>query len=252
MLNISEFFIQGIVDPDGSGCVTFEVRLDECSTRVEADYTNNILTFTQTLVSEYEMYVQTQFNQAIKPIINKDSRVSVDFTCEYSTDYETSPGQAVVNPDEVNNALESQGQFVFNLNTIERGTGPGSVSTPGWQIIDSQQNPYMVGSTLYFEICHTNPLENIYFSVPDCTVKNFNETESYKIMDGHRLDEFVDTQRVGRVYKDLYEDWSDAMKVPMPQGSPYDPSDIISNECLVFSYTVFEFITSSDSDGDLR
>jgi len=51
---------------------------------------------------------------------------------------------------------------------------------------------------------------------------------------------------------DVYEDWSDDYLVPMPAGSAHSPSNIISNECLVFSYTVFEFVSSSDGEGDLR
>jgi hypothetical protein len=239
----------GIVDLS-EGCVEFEVRLDECSTRVEADYENNILSFTQNLVSEVQPHMQTGAI-GLGAIVSKAARVSVEFTCEYKTDYETSPGNAIVSPDEVNNALESQGQFVFNLNTIQLDPGRMAHSS-GWSIYDSQSDPYMVGSTLYFEICSANILSNIYFSVPDCTVKNANETESYKILDNHNLDVFVATARVGRQYEGMYKDWTEAEgPISMP-ASDDTFTDEISNECLVFSYTVFEFITSNENDGDLR
>jgi len=242
-----------ITDPLSEGCITFDVKLDECSTKVEANYADNILTFTQTLVSDVAVHMQTG-PIGLGAIVSKSPRVSVEFTCEYRTDYETSPGNAIVSPDEVNNALEAQGQFVFNLNTIVRDAGRSGAVSSGWSIHDSQSDPYMVGSTLYFEICHSNPLHNIYFSVPDCTVKNYNNTESYKILDGHQLDVFVGTARVGRQYGGVYEDWAGdkSTNVPMPAGSAHEASDVISNECLVFSYTVFEFVSSAEDDGDLR
>ena len=40
-----------------------------------------------------------------------------------------------------------------------------------------------VGSTLYFKICSENNLSNIYFSVPDCTVSNDDESMTYNIID---------------------------------------------------------------------
>ena len=236
------------IDDMTEGCVSFDVRLDECSTQVEADYTNNILSFTQNLVSEVQPHMQTGAI-GLGAIVSKAARVSVEFTCEYKTDYETGPGNAIVSPDAVNNALESQGAFVFSLNTISRDARMSS----GWSIYDSQSDPYMVGSTLYFEICSANILNNIYFSVPDCTVKNANETESYKIMDNHNLDVFVATDRVGRQFGGVYQDWTEAgAPIDMPGTGGASTTEEISNECLVFSYTVFEFITSNDSDGDLR
>lgn len=238
-----------ITDPLSEGCVSFEVRLDECSTRVEADYGNNLITFTQNLVSEVAVHMQTG-SIGTGAIISRAPRVSVEFTCEYRTDYETLETSAIVSPDVVENALESTGQFVFNLNTIVRDAPGGAF--PGWSMYNSQSDPYMVGSTLYFEICAGHTLSNIYFSVPDCTVKNYNETESYKILDNHHLDVFVGTDRVGRQYDDIYVDWSEADTL-----GPFLPgtttlSDQITNQCLVFSYTVFEFITSGEDDGDLR
>ena len=40
-----------------------------------------------------------------------------------------------------------------------------------------------VGSTLYFKICSENNLSNIYFSVPDCTVSNDDDSMTYNIID---------------------------------------------------------------------
>ena len=66
----------------------------------------------------------------------------------------------------------------------------------------------MVGSTLYFRICSQHELSNVHFSVPDCTVKNHDETESYKIIDDHCLDPFVSTQRVGRWTDNRFTLWA--------------------------------------------
>lgn len=236
-----------INDTTDDGCVTFHTRLDECGTSVQPDYLANRITFSQTLISSAIPYSQEPGNAVW---INRDALVSVDFTCEYKTDYSTAPGSAIVNPNLVSNALESTGQFVFGLETVTHNEEYLQWQVgPAWDVKDSTTEPYQVGNTLFFQICVENPLANIYFSVPDCTVKNAAGTESYKIMDEHNLDVFVNTARVGRQMKgDLYYDWTATDGVELPDGAL---SQEVSNKCLYFSYTVFEFV-SSDANDNLR
>ena len=58
---------------------------------------------------------------------------------------------------------------------------------------------------------------------------------------------------------DLIDDlrWSIKNKIPLPAGHKpeldiYDPTDLATDECLLFSYTVFEFISSAGSDNNLK
>ena len=51
--------------------------------------------------------------------------------------------------------------------------------------------------------------------------------------------------------------WSIKTKIPLPVGHKpeldiYDPTDLATDECLLFSYTVFEFISSAGSDNNLK
>jgi len=239
------------IDSNGTGCMSFNTRLDECSTGVTADYTSNIMTFSQVLQSAAVGQPVTAssgatFFMSIAP------KITVDFTCEYNTDYETHVGSALVNPDSVDNSLTSTGNFVFQLNTLDPVYTSRSGAISSWSSHDAVADPYNVGSTLYYKVCQAMPLDNIYFSVPDCTVTNANKTESYGIMVNHQTDEFVKFQRVGRDFNGTFSEWNSAAdNVPMPAGSWYSPSNELSNDCLYFSYTVFEFV-GDDNDGDLR
>ena len=253
------------IDSMTTGCMSFNTRLDECSTGVTADYTANIMTFSQTLQSATTGNAVTASSGALF-FMSIAPKITVDFTCEYNTDYETHVGSALVNPDSVDNSLTSTGNFVFQLNTLDPVyTRNGAITS--WAMHDAVADPYNVGSTLYYKVCQAMPLDNIYFSVPDCTVTNANKTESYGIMVNHQTDEFVKFQRVGRDFNGTFAEWGNAADlVPMPAGSWYSPSNELSNDCLYFrldffsfciiiisilSYTVFEFV-GDDNDGDLR
>lgn len=252
------------VNGDGvndNGCLTFVVGLDECSMQVNADYANNKLTFMQELVStDFDANQQTNAlgNTGTNALVNFDPRVSVDFTCEYTADYVTDSAEVTTNPDEVTNNLQSTGVFGYALKTVQPSLQDFNDLGNTWTDVHSTADgrDYMVGSTLYFQVCDQQELSNVYFSVPECTVYNDDMTESYQIITDHCPDQFVNTQRVGRYYDNRFMTWNaDSDKagfIPMPTGSTLAASDLATNQCLTFSYTVFEFVSNADQSADLK
>lgn len=248
----------GVTD---NGCLTFVVGLDECSMQVNADYDNNKLTFMQELVST-DFNANQQINAlgqtGTKAMVNFDPRVSVDFTCEYTADYVTDSAEVTTNPDEVSNNLQSTGVFGYALKTVQPSMQDFNDLGNTWTDVHSTADgrDYMVGSTLYFQVCDQQELSNVYFSVPECTVYNDDMSESYQIITDHCTDPFVNTQRVGRYYDNAFQTWNaDTDKagfIPMPAGSTLDPTDLATNQCLTFSYTVFEFVSNADESADLK
>jgi len=94
------------------------------------------------------------------------------------------------------------------------------------------------------------------FSVPDCTVSQPATGESYKIIDDHCPDQFVNTERQGRWHDGFFGTWPNN-KIPLPAGHKpeldiYDPTDLATDQCLLFSYTVFEFISNAGTDNNLK
>merc|ERR1712176_1408456 len=252
------------VNGDGeadNGCLTFVVGLDECSMQVNADYDNNKLTFMQELIStDFDSVQQVNLlgNTGPNALINYDPRVSVDFTCEYTADYVTDNAEVTTNPDEVTNNLKSTGVFGYALKTVQPSMQDFNDLGNTWTDVHSTADgrDYMVGSTLYFQVCDQQELSNVYFSVPECTVYNDDMSESYQIITDHCPDQFVNTQRVGRYYDNRFMTWNaDSDKagfIPMPTGSTLAATDLATNQCLTFSYTVFEFVSNADDSADLK
>lgn len=248
----------GIVD---NGCITFVIGLDECSMQVNADHTRNKLTFMQELVST-DFSSTTQINplgnSGSNAMVNFDPRVSVDFTCEYTADYTTNIANVEAKPDEVESSLDGKGVFGYSLKTVQPTEADFNSLTNDWVDIHSTADgrDYMVGSTLYFQICDQQELSNVYFSVPECTVYNDDMSESYQIITDHCVDPFVNTERVGRFYDNRFKTWNtftdQAGFIPMPSGSTLAPTDLATNQCLTFSYTVFEFVSNADDSADLK
>jgi len=255
----------GDVDGDGvddSGCLAFGIKLDECSTAVDANYATNEITFTQqlssivTITNEQSAAMQSTLNDGILGgLISREPRVAIDFKCQYTSDYTTDIAAVETASDDVNNDLLGSGKFGFSLETMQPSSDDFDDLTTTWDQYHSTQdgNEYTVGHTLYFRICSQQDLSNIYFSVPDCTVKNHNETESYKIIDNHCPDPFVNTVREGRVHQDRFQTWKAGETfTPMPTGSTLVESDRTTDQCLMFSYTVFEFISNANESSDLK
>jgi len=252
------------VNGDGqadNGCLAFVIDLDQCSMAVSADYENNKLTFTQELVStDFDYITQSPALSGAQmngdSMINFDPRVSIDFTCEYTADYVTDSSGVTTTSDDISNDLSSSGQFGYSLRTVQASSDDLNSLTNTWSQVSSTGDAgtnYVVGSTLTFEICDQQELSNVYFSVPDCTVYNHNMTESYQIITDHCLDPFVNTARVGRVYQDRFGTWDDpANHISMPTGSSLSASELTTNQCMMFSYTVFEFISNADESADLK
>jgi hypothetical protein len=256
--------VDGDVNGDGvndNGCLTFVVGLDECSMQVNADYENNKLTFMQELIStDFGATYQTNGlgDTGTNALVNFDPRVSVDFTCEYTADYVTDSAEVTTNPDEVTNNLQSTGFFGYALKTVQPSSDDFNSLANTWTDVHSTADgrDYMVGSTLYFQVCDQQELSNVYFSVPECTVYNDDMTESYQIITDHCPDQFVNTQRVGRYYDNTFKTWNadsdQAGFIPMPTGSSLAATDLATNQCLTFSYTVFEFVSNADESADLK
>lgn len=124
---------------------------------------------------------------------------------------------------------------------------------------------YRVGNTLYFSICDLQDLNNVYFSVPECTVSS--GTEQYQIITDYCPDKFVNTVFEGRAYGGhrLYwkegdrgegPNWDDDALVPLPvdptgaiatlnqptlETSNPGKTNLATNECLYFRL-VFEIL----------
>lgn len=248
--------LDGDGESDG-GCLAFAIKLDECSTQVQADYMNDTIIFTQELSSEI-MDVNVQSNglgdTGTNAAISHAPRVAIDFTCQYTSDYVTQAEEVETSPDAVTHDLVSHGRFSYALETVQPSEADFDQLTNEWSTVHStasEEHNYMVGSTLYFRICSQHELSNVHFSVPDCTVKNHDETESYKIIDDHCLDPFVSTERVGRWTDNRFTTWLTSQN-EMPAGSSLSPTTLATDQCLLFSYTVFEFISNSDESNDLK
>jgi len=248
------------LDGDGEsddGCLAFAIKLDECSTQVNADYMNDTITFRQELSSEVmDLNIQTNSlgNTGTNAAISHAPRVAIDFTCQYTSDYTTQAEEVETSPDAVTHDLISQGRFSYALDTVQPSEADFDQLTNQWSTVHSTasaEHNYMVGSTLYFRICSQHELSNVHFSVPDCTVKNHDETESYKIIDDHCLDPFVSTQRVGRWTDNRFNLWTTSQN-EMPTGSSLSATNLATDQCLLFSYTVFEFISNSEESNDLK
>lgn len=251
------------LDGDGNqddGCLAFAIKLDECSTQVNANYMNDSITFTQQLVSEANDFIQQTNNlgnTGSNAIISHAPRVNIDFSCQYTSDYVTQESEVETVADDVTHHLISHGRFAYALETVTPTSSNFNSLTNDWETKHSQDDrenaAYMVGSTLYFRICSQHELSNVYFSVPDCTVKNWDETESYQIITNHCLDPFVNTERVGRWTDHRFQTWEDGVSfLEMPTNSTLESTNLATDQCLLFSYTVFEFISSADNDEDLK
>ena len=239
----------GDIDGDGiddSGCLAFGIKLDECSTSVDANYATTEITFTQqlssiiTITNEQSAAMQSTLNNGVLGgLISREPRVSIDFKCQYTSDYTTDNAAVETASDDVSNNLLGNGKFGFSLETMQPSSTPDTFDdiTTTWNQVQSTQtgNEYTVGHTLYFRVCSEQDLSNVYFSVPDCTVKNHNDTESYKIIDNHCPDVFVNTQREGRVSNDRFQTWKAGETfTTMPAGSTLAESDRTTDQCLMF------------------
>merc|ERR1712176_1437973 len=177
---------------------------------------------------------------------------------QVNADYVTDSAEVTTNPDEVTNNLQSTGVFGYALKTVQPSMQDFNDLGNTWTDVHSTADgrDYMVGSTLYFQVCDQQELSNVYFSVPECTVYNDDMTESYQIITDHCPDQFVNTQRVGRYYDNRFMTWNaDSDKagfIPMPTGSTLAATDLATNQCLTFSYTVFEFVSNADQSADLK
>jgi len=211
-----------------------------------------------TITNEQSAAMQSTLNNGVLGgLISREPRVSIDFKCQYTSDYTTDNAAVETASDDVSNNLLGNGKFGFSLETMQPSSTPDTFDdiTTTWNQVQSTQtgNEYTVGHTLYFRVCSEQDLSNVYFSVPDCTVKNHNDTESYKIIDNHCPDVFVNTQREGRVSNDRFQTWKAGETfTTMPAGSTLAESDRTTDQCLMFSYTVFEFISNAHESSDLK
>lgn len=273
------------------GCLRFITKLDECSMQVDANYVDNELVFLQELVTtDFNVAEQDNHASALaltsqnSAMINFDPRVSVDFTCKYTADYTTEEAGVQSSPDSVTKHLISNGLFAYSLKTIDmRNPDNTMVDLETETDLETQHstsgNPgdaYLVGSTLTFSICDSQDLKNVYFSVPECIVSS--DDEEYKIITDYCPDTFVNTEFVGRSYNGFNRYWKegdlgvgpnldDDALIPLPvdptgqvptlnqfslSATHPGKTNLATNECLYFSYTVFEFVTNASEKNDLR
>jgi hypothetical protein len=118
----------------------------------------------------------TNFNS--NDIINTDARYKVDFNCKYNTKYDVSD-TTDVEANLITGPTDGQGELSFTLDTYNDATFT-SMDTSG--IV-------RVGTTLYFGISISQPINQVEFSVTDCTIYSDADytnaaTLSYEIMTG--------------------------------------------------------------------
>jgi hypothetical protein len=120
--------------------------LDGCSSGMTFDSDN--VTFSNWL---------TNFDSG--DIINTGERYKVDFNCKYGTTYDVSD-TTEVEANIINGPTGGVGELTFSLDTYTDNTF-STLDTTG--IV-------RVGTTLYFGISISNPINNVEFSTTDCTV----------------------------------------------------------------------------------
>ena len=180
---------------DTNGCLYFNIKLDECSTQVNAvsdpnnpdDPSLNYIEFTQQLSSEItETYQQEPNSPSVNlgntldsqflALISNAPRVSIDFKCRYTQEYTTDSSAVATSPDDVTENLVSTGRFAYSLDTVQAVDSNGDPTfnlnnVVAWSTIhstdpDDADAAYDVGKTLFFKICSQQDLTNIKFSVP--------------------------------------------------------------------------------------
>jgi len=149
--------------------------LDGCSSGMTFDSDN--VTFSNWL---------TNFDS--NAIINTGSRYKVDFNCKYGTTYDVSD-TTEVEANIINGPTGGVGELTFALDTFTDNTF-SSVDTSG---------VVRVGTTLYFGISISNPINNVEFSTTDCTVysdADYNNaaTLEYGILTGQCANSHVNFQ----------------------------------------------------------
>jgi len=120
--------------------------LDGCSSGMTFDSDN--VTFSNYL---------TNFDSS--SIINTDSRYKVDFNCKYGTTYDVSD-TTEVEANIINGPTGGVGELTFTLDTYTDNT---------YTTLDTS-GIVRVGTTLYFGISISNPINNVEFTTTDCTV----------------------------------------------------------------------------------
>lgn len=149
--------------------------LDGCSSGMTFDSDN--VTFSNWL---------TNFDS--DAIINTGARYKVDFNCKYGTTYDVSD-TTEVEANIINGPTGGVGELTFALDTFTDNTFT-AVDTSG--IV-------RVGTTLYFGISISNPINNVEFSTTDCTVysdADYNNaaTLEYGILTGQCANSHVNFQ----------------------------------------------------------
>merc|ERR1712227_537126 len=166
---------------DTNGCLYFNIKLDECSTQVNAvsdpnnpdDPALNYIEFTQQLSSEItETYQQEPNSPSVNlgntldsqflALISSSPRVSIDFKCRYTQEYTTDSSAVATSPDDVTENLVSTGRFAYSLDTVQAVDSNGDPTfnlnnVVAWSTIhstdpDDADAAYDVGKTLFFQI----------------------------------------------------------------------------------------------------
>jgi hypothetical protein len=142
--------------------------LDGCSTQM--NFNGDHIEFTNHLQGNF-------MTNATGPesIISTYDRYSVGFTCDYATTYEDiGTSTDVVSSLQSGPVQDGEGALAFTLETYTDAT----FSTK------DDSGVVRVGTTLNFAIEITSPINNVDFTVTDCTVKNSDQTLSYEILTG--------------------------------------------------------------------
>ena len=72
--------------------------------------------------------------------------------------------------------FKTQKTLKFENNNLETDPSPTTIHSTSGEAGDA----YNVGETLYFAICDNQNLNNVYFSVPECTVSSGTRDQQTK------------------------------------------------------------------------
>jgi len=151
----------GNIRGDGSEYVV-NVGLDSCSTQMT--FGSGVVNFKNHLIGGTD----------INSVISTVDRYTIEFSCDYLTTYNDVSSTSEVTASINGGGTGGTGQLSFEINTY---------TDDSYTTIDTS-GTIQVGTTLYFGVAMTSPINNLIFTVTDCLVKSGTGADSleYAIM----------------------------------------------------------------------
>lgn len=134
---------------DGNEYVV-SVGLDECTTQMT--FGSNLVSFKNHLIG----------NLPSDQTISTNDQYSIEFECDYLTTYDDVSSTSEVTSSINGGGTGGSGSLGFEIQTF---------TDSSYSTIDTSGS-IQVGTTLYFGVAMTSPINNLVFMVTDCTVKS--------------------------------------------------------------------------------